>query len=319
MKQKTENRLGGGPQISVKKKKKHYSYAGSWQFWAIIALPLLWLLIFQYGPMLGLVLAFKEYSPRAGIFGSPDVGFKWFKNFLTGPYSVRIIWNTLRLGLYSLLVGFPIPILLAIGLNEVGSMKFRKSIQMITYAPYFISTVVLVGMMMRIMDLRTGVLNQILSSFGVKPINFFGDAKVFPHLYVWSGVWQSAGYSSIIYIAALSGVSPELKEAAVVDGATRFQRIRHVDLPAIAPTVIMMLIFNVGQLINIGFEKAYLMGNSANKMSAEIISTYLYEVGIKSGNYSYATAVGLFNSIISLILFLLVNTLSRKFTDSSVF
>ncbi len=303
----------------VKKKKRKSSYAGTWQFWAIIALPLLWLIIFSYGPMLGLVLAFKDYSPRAGIFRSPSVGFQWFEQFLTGPYFVRIFINTVRLGVYSLLVGFPIPIILAIFLNEISAKRFKKSVQMITYAPYFISTVVLIGMMMRIMDLRTGIVNQILASMGFAKVNFFGDAKIFPHLYVWSGVWQGAGYSSIIYISALSGVSPELKEAAVVDGASRFKRIWHVDLPGIAPTIVMMLIFNVGQLINIGFEKAYLMGNSANKLTAEIISTYLYEVGIKSGNYSYATAVGLFNSLISLGLFLLVNYLSKKFTDSGVF
>lgn len=301
------------------KKRRRRSYPGTWQFWAIIALPLIWLLIFAYGPMAGLVLAFKEYSPRAGIFGSPNVGFRWFERFLTGPYNMRIIVNTIRLGFYSLLVGFPIPILLAIGLNEVRAKRFKKTVQMITYAPYFISIVVLVGMMMRIMDLRSGVLNQVITALGMRPVNFFGDKDIFPHLYVWSGIWQTAGYSSIIYIAALSGVSPELKEAAVVDGASRFQRIRHVDLPSIAPTVIMMLIFNVGQLINIGFEKAYLMGNTSNKVTSEIISTYLYDVGIRVGNYSYATAVGLFNSIISLALFLLVNTLSKKFTDSSVF
>ncbi|MDO5022544.1 MAG: ABC transporter permease subunit [Eubacteriales bacterium] len=309
-------------EISKKTRKQRFDRwvtEGNVQFWLIMAIPFIWLIVFAYLPMGGLALAFKEYSPRAGIFNSPDVGFKWFVRFLGGPYSKDIILNTVRLGVYSLLVGFPLPIILAICLNEVSHVRFKKSVQMVTYAPYFISMVVMVGMMMRIFDLRSGVINRIITLFGGRPINFFGESGVFPHLYVWSGVWQGTGYSSIIYISALAGVSPELKEAAEVDGATRLQKIWHIDLPGISPTVVMMLIFNVGQMLNIGFEKAYLMGNPSNRRTAEIISTYLYEVGIKSGNYSYATAVGLFNSLISLALFLLVNKVSKKLADESVF
>ena len=194
----------------------------------------------------------------------------------------------------------------------------KKAVQMITYAPYFISLVVMVGMMMSIMDMRSGVINQIIKMFGGKALNFFGDPNIFPHLYVWSGIWQNIGYSSIIYIAALAGVSKELQEAALVDGAGRFQRIIHVDLPSIAPTIVMMLIFNVGSIMSIGFEKAYLMGNSVNASTSEIISTYLYKVSVQQGNYSYGVAVGLFNSLVSLILFVVVNKISRKLTDTAI-
>lgn len=301
-----------------RRRRKNSLQKGNWQFWLIIALPLIWLIVFCYIPMGGIILAFKNYSPAKGIFHSPDVGLQWFKQFLFGPYGTKTIINTLRLGLYSLAVGFPLPIILAVFLNEVGSRKFKKSVQMITYAPYFISLVVMVGMMMSIMDMRSGVINQIIVKLGGKPVNFFGDPNIFPHLYVWSGVWQSIGYSSIIYIAALAGVSKELQEAAVVDGASRFKRIIHVDLPSIAPTIVMMLIFNVGSIMSIGFEKAYLMLNSINADKAEIISTYVYQVSIKQGNYSYGTAVNLFNSLISLVLFVIANQAAKKMSDTSI-
>lgn len=172
--------------------------------------------------------------------------------------------------------------------------------------------------MMRIMDLRTGILNHLIVALGGKPVNFFGSKDIFPHLYVWSGVWQISGYASIIYIAALSGVNPELQEAAIIDGASRVQRIWNVDLPAIRPTIVMMLIFNVGQIMNIGFEKAYLMKNSVNQANAEIISTFVYEIGLKNGDFSFSTAVGLFNSVISLLLFVFVNEISKRLTETSV-
>lgn len=296
---------------------KIYLYK-NWQFWALIALPVIYLIIFNYIPMGGIILAFKRFSPRKGIFGSDFVGLMYFRQFLGAPSSLRIIRNTLRLGVYSLLVGFPIPILLALAINEVKHQRLKKFVQIVTYAPYFISLVVLVGIMMRIMDLRTGILNHLIVALGGKPVNFFGSKDIFPHLYVWSGVWQISGYASIIYIAALSGVNPELQEAAIIDGASRVQRIWNVDLPAIRPTIVMMLIFNVGQIMNIGFEKAYLMKNSVNQANAEIISTFVYEIGLKNGDFSFSTAVGLFNSVISLLLFVLVNEISKRLTETSV-
>ncbi len=296
---------------------KIYLYK-NWQFWALIALPVIYLIIFNYIPMGGIILAFKRFSPRKGIFGSDFVGLMYFRQFLGAPSSLRIIRNTLRLGVYSLLVGFPIPILLALAINEVKHQRLKKFVQIVTYAPYFISLVVLVGIMMRIMDLRTGILNHLIVALGGKPVNFFGSKNIFPHLYVWSGVWQISGYASIIYIAALSGVNPELQEAAIIDGASRVQRIWNVDLPAIRPTIVMMLIFNVGQIMNIGFEKAYLMKNSVNQANAEIISTFVYEIGLKNGDFSFSTAVGLFNSVISLLLFVFVNEISKRLTETSV-
>jgi multiple sugar transport system permease protein/putative aldouronate transport system permease protein len=231
---------------------------------------------------------------------------------------VTVIVNTLRLGFYSLLAGFPIPILLAIGLNEIRSLRFKKTVQMVTYAPYFISTVVMVGMLMQITDLRLGILNRLLTLFGGQAVNFFGSAEIFPHLYVWSGVWQTMGYSSIIYIAALAGINKELQEAAVVDGVSRVQRIWYVDLPAIQPTVIILLIFNCGSIMSIGFEKTYLMQNSINMPTAEVISTFVYKVGLQNANYSFSTAVGLFNSLVAFGLMMAVNQLSKKLTDTSV-
>ena len=296
---------------------KIYLYK-NWQFWALIALPVIYLIIFNYIPMGGIILAFKRFSPRKGIFGSDFVGLMYFRQFLGAPSSLRIIRNTLRLGVYSLLVGFPIPILLALAINEVKHQRLKKFVQIVTYAPYFISLVVLVGIMMRIMDLRTGILNHLIVALGGKPVNFFGSKDIFPHLYVWSGVWQISGYASIIYIAALSGVNPELQEAAIIDGASRVQRIWNVDLPAIRPTIVMMLIFNVGQIMNIGFEKAYLMKNSVNQANAEIISTFVYEIGLKNGDFSFSTALGLFNSVISLLLFVFVNEISKRLTETSV-
>jgi multiple sugar transport system permease protein/putative aldouronate transport system permease protein len=293
-------------------------YTGSWQFWFIIALPLLYVIIFNYIPMTGILMGFKDYSPRQGIWRSPWVGLKWFRQFLTTPSGLTVLFNTLRLGIYSLLAGFPISILLAIGLNETRSLGFKKTVQMITYAPYFISTVVMVGMLMQLTDLRIGILNRMIVLVGGQPVNFFGKAGIFPHLYVWSGVWQSMGYSSIIYIAALSGVSKELQEAAIVDGASRLQRIWHVDLSSIRPTIIILLIFNCGSIMSIGFEKVYLMQNPINMSTAEVISTFVYKVGLQNANYSFSTAVGIFNSIVAFILMVLVNQLSKKLTDTSI-
>lgn len=290
----------------------------NWQFWLIIAAPVIYAIVFAYIPMGGILMAFKDYSPRRGILGSEWVGLKYFKQFLTSTSSITVIKNTLILGVYSLLVNFPLPILLAIGLNELRQVKYRKVIQMITYAPYFISTVVLVGMMMQMMDLRTGIINVILRAIGFDALNFFGDVKLFRHLYVWSGLWQTAGYSSIIFIAALSGVSPELQEAAIVDGATRIQRIIHVDIPAILPTVITMLIFNCASVVSIGFDKVYLMQNSLNSGVSEVISTFVYKVGVVNSNFGFSTAAGLFQSVVSFVLLVTVNKICKKVTETSL-
>lgn len=299
-------------------KKRTGTKKTNWQFWAIIALPLLYIIIFYYIPMGGIVIAFKDFSLRKGIWGSDWAGLKYVKQFLTSPSSVKVIKNTFILGIYQLLFSFPVPVILAICLNECGSKRFKKGVQMITYAPYFISTVVLVGILMQITDLRIGIVNRVLGLLGIGPVNFFGDADLFRGLFVGSGIWQTAGYSAVVYIAALAGVSPELKEAAICDGANRLQRIYHVDIPAILPTVVTMFIFNCGNIINIGFEKAYLMQNSINISKSELISTFVYKIGLSDGNYSFATAAGLFNSAISFALLVIVNQISKKLTETSL-
>jgi len=299
-------------------KKKSSVKNSNWQFWLIIAIPVIYAVVFAYIPMGGIIIAFKEYSVRKGIFGSNWVGLKYFKQFLTSNSSLTVIKNTFILGIYSLLVNFPIPILLAIGINEVGNRKFKKAVQMITYAPYFISTIVLVGMMMQMMDLRTGIINILLQELGFDAVNFFGKPGTFRHLYVWSGLWQTAGYSSIIYIAALSGINPELEEAAIVDGASRLQRIRHVSIPSILPTIIVMLIFNCSSIVNIGFDKVFLMQNSLNAGVSEVISTFVYKIGVVNADFGFSTAAGLFQSLVSFTILVTVNQICKKVTDTSL-
>ena len=292
--------------------------SANWQFWVIIAVPIIYAIIFAYIPMAGIVLAFQDFSIRKGIFGSEWVGLRYFKQFLTSTSSVLVIKNTLILGIYSFLASFPVPILLAIGINEMRAKRYKKAVQMVTYAPYFISIVVLVGMMMQMMDLRSGIINVFIQKLGFSPINFFGDPKIFRHLYVWSGVWQSAGYASIIYLAALSGVSKELQEAAIVDGANRVKRILHLDIPAILPTIIIMLIFNCASIVSIGLDKVFLMQNSLNASVSEVISTFVYKVGVVNSNIGFSTAAGLFQSVVSFVLLVIVNRVCKKITENSL-
>lgn len=292
--------------------------SANWQFWVIIAIPIIYAIIFAYIPMAGIVLAFQDFSIRKGIFGSEWVGLRYFKQFLTSTSSVLVIKNTLILGIYSFLASFPVPILLAIGINEMRAKRYKKAVQMVTYAPYFISIVVLVGMMMQMMDIRSGIINVFIQKLGFSPINFFGDPKIFRHLYVWSGVWQSAGYASIIYLAALSGVSKELQEAAIVDGANRVKRILHVDIPAILPTIIIMLIFNCASIVSIGLDKVFLMQNSLNASVSEVISTFVYKVGVVNSNVGFSTAAGLFQSVVSFVLLVIVNRICKKITENSL-
>lgn len=300
-----------GPKLA-KTFKKH------WFLYLIVAVPLLYALIFKYIPMIGIQIAFKNYRVTEGIFGSKWVGFQHFESFFSSPGFWDILKNTLGLSVYSLAVSFPLSIILAIMVNEVSSARFKKTVQMITYAPYFISTVVLVAMLMEFTSIRGGLINNIINLFGIEPINFFGESKYFKSLYVWSGVWQTIGYSSIIYIAALAGVDPTLYEAATIDGASRFQKILYVDIPSILPTAIILLIVNAGQIMNVGFEKVFLMQTPLNLDSSEIIATYAYKIGIVSGQFSFSTAIDLFNSIINLILLVTLNKISRKVSETSL-
>jgi putative aldouronate transport system permease protein len=292
----------------------------SWQLYLLLALPLAWLAVFQYYPMYGAQIAFRDFLPGDNMWQARWVGLENFIRFFDSVMFGKLMVNTLGLSLYSLVVGFPIPIIFALSLNQLRTGLFKQSVQMVSYAPYFISTVVLVGMLMQILDLRHGPVNLMLSALGKTPIMFMGDAKLFQSIYVWSGVWQYTGFSAVIYLAALATVDPALHEAAVVDGASRLQRIWHIDLPGIMPTAITLLILNMGQVINVGFEKVYLMQNPLNTSISEVISTYVYKVCLIGGitNYSYAAAIGLFNSIIGLIMLVAANQMAKKLTDSSL-
>ena len=279
----------------------------------------LYFLIFAYVPMYGVQIAFKDFVATKGFMDSAWAAplFKHFQTFFSSVNFWNILRNTLGLSLYYLAVSFPAPIILALMINEVKNTKFKKAVKNITYMPYFISTVVLVGMV-DLFFARTGLVNNILGLFGVEPIMFLMKDSMFNDLYVWSGVWQATGYGAVIYIAALAGVSPDLHEAATIDGATRFQRILHINLPAIMPTIVIMLIMSVGGIMNLSFEKVLLMQTDSNLMVSEVISTYVYKLGIQKAQYSLSTAVGLFNNVINLILLVTVNKISRRISENSL-
>lgn len=275
-------------------------------------------IIFAYVPMYGVQLAFKDYIARKGIWGSPFVGLEHFKRFFDNYNFALLIKNTIGISLYSLLVGFPIPIIFALMLNYLRHEKLKKTVQMVSYAPYFISTVVMCGMLIIFLQPDTGIFNTLGRYFGLESVDFLSRPKLFKSIYVWSGVWQGLGWSSIIYISALSGVDYQLHEAAIVDGATKLQRIWHVDLPSIKPTIIMLLILNMGQIMNVGFDKVFLLQNSLNFKASDVISTYVYRVGLINNDYGYSTAVGLFNSVINLLLVVSANKIAKKLTSESL-
>lgn len=283
-----------------------------WQLYVLLLPTLVFFIVFCYVPMYGVQLAFKDYNAMLGITGSPWVGFEHFRRFFESYQFKQLLGNTLTLSIYQLAVSFPVPIILALALNQVKNAKFKKVVQTVTYAPHFISIVVLVGMLNVFFSTNGGLVNEIVKFFGGEAKLFLGQEQYFQHMYVWSGVWQSMGWSAIIYLAALSGVSPELHEAAVVDGASKIKRIWHIDIPAILPTIIILLILNCGQVMSIGFEKAFLMQNSLNIGTSEIIPTYVYKMGLLNAQYSFSTAVGLFNSVINCTLLFVVNKISKK-------
>ena len=289
-----------------------------WQLYLFLLLPVACVVIFSYVPMYGIVLAFKNYRPNKGILGSPWVGMKYFNQFFNSPSFLLLLKNTLILSLYSLLTSLPVPILLALCLNEVRIPWFKKTVQMVTYAPYFISTVVMVGMLIQLMSIRSGFFNHLIQIFGGTPVDFMAIPSLFRTIYVFSGVWQGMGYSAVIYIAALSNVDPQLYEAAIIDGANRLQKIIHIDIPAILPTIVLMLIMSLGNVMSIGAEKVYLMQNNLNLSTSEIISTYVYKIGLINGQFSLSTAVGLFNSVINFVLIVIVNTIARRLGDTSL-
>lgn len=290
----------------------------NWMLYLFVAPSLIYLIIFNYVPLYGIQLAFKDFSAAQGIWGSKWTGFTHFQRFFESYQFWTLMENTIVLSLYSLCMNFPIPIILALLLNYSISRKFKKFTQIVTYAPYFISVVVLVGMI-QVFFAPDGPINQFLKLFGMQePVLFMGSPEYFRHIFVWSGVWRQAGWGSIIYIATLAGVNPELHEAAIVDGANKLQRILKIDLPSILPTAVIMLIMNVGNIMGLGFEKAYLLQNDINIGVSEIISTYVYKVGIQSAQYSYSTAIGLFNNVINFVLLVTVNRVAKRLSGSSL-
>ena len=274
--------------------------------------------IFKYIPMSGLVIAFKNYKPGRGIYYGKWVGLKWFSQFFASPYAFRLIRNTVLLSLYSLVFGFPIPILFAVCVTEIKSDPLRKTVQTISYLPHFFSTVVVVGMIKNFFSLNSGIVNVIIEGISGNKVNFLGDPAWFRTLYVGSGIWQNFGFSAIIYIAAIAGIDPTLYEAGKIDGITRFKQVWYITLPMIAPTIIVLFILQVGKVMNIGFEKVFLLYSPAVYETGDVISTYVYRQGIESMNFSSSTAIGFFNSVVNFIFVFIANQLCRKATEQSL-
>lgn len=314
----------------AEKKEKHparlqgikKSCRNSWRLWVLMLPGVTWLALFAYYPLYGLLIAFKEFVPKRGITGSPwaDPLFKHFAAFFNTDIAMTTIWNTILLSLLTILFSFPIPIVFALLLNQVRRKKLQKTIQTISYAPYFVSSVVVVSIMNVILAPSSGFVNTIYTTLtGNAPLLFTSRPEYFRSLYVISNIWQTMGFNAIIYIAALAGISPDFYEAAIMDGATKIKRIIYIDIPMIAPTIIIMFILAVGNIMTIGYEKVYLMQNGMNTVVSEIISTYVYKVGLQSGQFSFATAVGLFNSVVNFIILVICNGIAKKAANISIF
>ena len=293
-----------------------------WQLYLFLVLPVIYIIIFAYLPMSGLIMAFQKFSARRGFLGSEWVWLDNFTKFFKSMQFERVVTNTLVLSLYTIIAGFPFPVIFALMINNLRSKKFKKICQTIVNLPYFISVVVMVGLLFQLFSSRTGLYGTIsLALIGSYPPDLFASPANFRHFYVWSGIWQGFGWGSIIYIAALSNVDPTYHEAAVIDGASRFQRVLYIDLPSLVPTIIIMLILRLGSVMSVGFEKVFLMQNNLNLSTSQVISTYVYEVGLSSsGNvdFSYATAIGFFNSFVNLLIIYSANLIARRFTETSL-
>ncbi len=289
-----------------------------WQLLVLCLLPIIYYIVFHYLPMYGVQIAFKNYVAALGITGSPWVGFRQFERFFNSYQFWPLIRNTLSLSISQLIFGFPIPILLAIMLNQLKQYRFKKFVQTVTYCPHFISIIVLTGMLYIFLSPRSGLVNIILKALGKDSIFFLGDPSWFRPVFVLSGIWQNAGWNAIIYIAALASISPDLYEAAKIDGASKFQIVRHIDIPGIIPTAVMMFILEIGKIMNIGFQKAYLMQNGLNISASEIIPTYIYKIGLIDAQFSYSAAIGLFNNVINILLLVSVNRIAQRTSEHSL-
>lgn len=307
-----------GQRLDMKRKNPLVKYIQkNWILYLFVIPTILWFIVFRYFPMPGVYMAFTRYKGIGSIYEAKFVGLKWFESFFSSAYAAQTLKNTMRLSLYSLCT-FPLPIIFALIVNEIRSEKFKKVSQTIVYAPHFISLVVLVTMLNLFLDSK-GIVNTLITQLGGQKIDFLSSDAAYPHVFVWSGVWSTLGWSTIIYTAALSSVDPGLHEAAKLDGASRLQRIWHINLPTIAPTVIIQLILRVGSIMSVSTEKGILLKNTLNAEVAETVGTFVYQRGLLGGDFGYSTAVGLFLNMIELILLVLVNNISKKVTDSSLF
>lgn len=288
-----------------------------WQLYLLILPLIVYLFIFNYMPIYGVQIAFKDFRTNMGIWGSPWVGMKHFVRFVTYRGFPQLLRNTLTLSLYSIAT-FPCAIIFALMLNELRAQRFKKTVQMISYAPHFISTVVVCAMLKLFCSRSAGIFNNLIEMLGGVRRDLFSDPVLFPHLYVWSGVWQELGWGAIIYLAALSGVSSEMVEASQIDGANRMQVIWYINVPTILPTIVIMLIMRCGSVLSVGFEKVYLMQNALNLDASQIISTYVYEIGLQGGQFSYSAAIGLFNNVVNIAILLLVNRVCRSLSEIGI-
>ena len=291
----------------------------NWGLYLLMLPAIVIFICFTYLPMYGVIIAFKDFRPAQGIWGSKWAGLKYFERYFNSYMFTNTIVNTLVISLYTLAVTFPLPILLALMCNQMYARRFKKVFHVSTYLPHFISTVVMCGMIIMFLSPSSGVIPKIMAIFGVKMGDLMGNAGAFASIYVWTEVWQHLGWDSIMYIAALSAIDPQLYEAAEVDGASKWQKIRTIDIPMLVPTMVTLFILRCGSLLGVGFEKVYLLQNDLNIAKSEIISTYLYKMGLKSNQYSYSAAIGLFNNVVNFVILILVNQISRKISDTSLF
>jgi putative aldouronate transport system permease protein len=289
-----------------------------WQFYLIVALPVLYIIVFKYLPIVGMQMAFRNYNVRDGMWGSKWVGMQYFISFFNSPIFWDIVGNTLAISIATLIFTFPTPIILALIVNEIRDGVFKKLSQTITLAPHFISVIVMAGMIILFLNPINGMFSKFFELFGMDPVNFLASATSFKFVYALSEVWQHTGYASIIYLAALAGINPELYEAARMDGASRLQKIIHIDIPGIALVITILLILQIGELTAIGFEKILLLQNPINLPGSQVIATYVYQVGLVNANYSFGTAIGLFNSVVNFILLISVNLISRRVSGNSL-
>lgn len=302
-----------------KNRAKKKSIWKSWRLYLMCLPAVIYFLVFAYKPMYGIIIAFKDYSMRQGILGSPWIGFENFERLFSSYWFPIILKNTLTLSILTLILGFPIPIILALVLNEVKNSRLRKGFQTISYAPHFISTVVLCGMLTLFLSPSSGVINKMITMLGGESINFLQEPEMFKWVYVLSGVWQEMGWGSIIYFATLSGVDRALLEAADIDGATRLQKIWYINLPVLVPTILILLILNCGSLLSVGYEKVFLLQNATNLSASEVISTFVYKSGLEKADFSFGAAADLFNSVVNTIVLLTANMISKRTTKTSLF